>query len=136
MIYIKNRKRLNKSLEQISGVQGVVITYDGKQGIKELSDIHGGLKEQNILISLLSDVPLLPEDSASHSSKILAYNTPQSGILNFFQALEEQALYNGSAFAAIPPHPLVLKILPDWAKTLEDRSIKIVPLSVLMDYRL
>ncbi len=129
-----NAKRLDISINHATGTQGFIGYYEGNKSIKEITHIYKTLQEKNISMAFISPVTPFSDHGVLHSSSILEHNKTPKDILSFLETLKKRALKTGVAFGALPPHPLVLKNLKSWVKTLAQDSIQIVPLSALQDY--
>jgi polysaccharide deacetylase 2 family uncharacterized protein YibQ len=59
-------------------------------------------------------------------------NPSRTAILAQLQALEDKARRNGSAIGIVSALPVSIEVVTEWARTLEDKGIVIVPASALM----
>ena len=59
-------------------------------------------------------------------------NPSRAPILAQLQALEDKARRNGSAIGIVSALPVSIEVVTEWARSLEDKGIRIVPASALM----
>lgn len=135
----ENQKSLNSLLARAEGTVGA-INYMGSRFLsdeKSMTPVFTGLKAKNLFFIEDSALPTAATAMAAQQADIgymaadfaIDDKPSEQNIRQNLIELERRATEKGRAIGIMHPYPVSISTLQSWASTLDNRGIRLVPLS-------